>query len=212
MTPPLTTHRSTLLSACSTTAMTPEEITTVFAMAATILQPISGQPSDDALTTLQDLLYFLLINISHDEDGTHNLHGIIKPTTLYMTTWGTLFPPLPCPPAYNPSLTMQQQQSSGHAAKPNMSSFLAALPAMKRLNVQQQSSSGKWWTRSDTVTCATNGPSTHTSWPNNFSPTLTTTAAAYTPMNLPTSQRTCWDSMQWRMAPRVHQHAQGSTT
>ncbi len=80
--------------------MTPEEITTAFATAATTFQPISGQPSDDDLTALRDVIYPLLLDIPYDEDGTHNLIGLIEPTTSYTATWGTAFPPPPRPPAY----------------------------------------------------------------------------------------------------------------
>eukprot|EP00804_Cyclotella_cryptica_P001895 CCRYP_007353-RA/>CCRYP_007353-RA protein AED:0.44 eAED:1.00 QI:0/-1/0/1/-1/1/1/0/387 len=80
--------------------MTPEEITTAFATAATTFQPISGQPSDDDLTVLRDVLYPLLLDIPYNEDGTPNLIGLIEPTTSYTATWGTLFPPPPRPPAY----------------------------------------------------------------------------------------------------------------
>eukprot|EP00804_Cyclotella_cryptica_P027250 CCRYP_014351-RA/>CCRYP_014351-RA protein AED:0.45 eAED:0.45 QI:0/-1/0/1/-1/1/1/0/135 len=80
--------------------MTPEEITTIFAMAATTFQPISGQPSDADLTALRNVLYPLLLNILYNEDGTHNLIGLIEPTTLYTATWGAQFPPPPRPPAY----------------------------------------------------------------------------------------------------------------
>jgi len=80
--------------------MTPEEITTAFATAATAFQPITGQPSDDDLTELRDVLYPLLLDIPYDEDGTHNLIGLIEPTTSYTATWGAQFPPPQRPPAY----------------------------------------------------------------------------------------------------------------
>jgi hypothetical protein len=80
--------------------MTPEEITTTFALAATMFQPMSGQPSDDDLTALHDILYPLLLDIPYNEDGMNNLIGLIEPTTSYMATWGTPFPPPPRPPAY----------------------------------------------------------------------------------------------------------------
>ena len=80
--------------------MTPEEITTTFATATTTFQPISGQPSNGDLTAMRDVLYPLLLDIPYDEDGTHNLIGLIEPTTLYTATWGTPFPPPPRLPAY----------------------------------------------------------------------------------------------------------------
>eukprot|EP00804_Cyclotella_cryptica_P018733 CCRYP_007225-RA/>CCRYP_007225-RA protein AED:0.88 eAED:0.42 QI:0/-1/0/1/-1/1/1/0/215 len=69
-------------------------------MAATMFQPILGQPSNNDLIALCDILYPLLLNIPYDEDGTHNLIGLIELTTLHMAIWGAPFPPLPCPPAY----------------------------------------------------------------------------------------------------------------
>ncbi len=75
--------------------MTPEEITALFATAATTFQPIIGQPTDDDLTALRDVLYPLLLDIPYDEDGAHprhNLIGLIEPTGSYTTTWGAAFP------------------------------------------------------------------------------------------------------------------------
>ena len=71
--------------------MTPEEITTTFAMAAAAFQPIVGQPSDDDLTALHDILYPLLLNIPYMEYAVndpaltaHNLVRLIEPVTTYM--------------------------------------------------------------------------------------------------------------------------------
>ena len=72
--------------------MTPEEITSLFATAATTFQHIAGQPSNDDLTVLQDILYPLLLNIPYDEDGTHNIIGLIEPPDSYVETWGATFP------------------------------------------------------------------------------------------------------------------------
>ena len=80
--------------------MTPEEITTLFATAAATFPPISQQPSDDDLTALRDVLYPLLLDIPYDEDGQHNLIGIVEPTLSYTTTWGAEFPVPARPPAY----------------------------------------------------------------------------------------------------------------
>jgi hypothetical protein len=71
--------------------MTPKEITALFATAATSFQPIVGQPSDDDLTALRDVLYPLLLDIPFDEDGSHNLIGIVEPTTSYTNMWGAAF-------------------------------------------------------------------------------------------------------------------------
>ena len=78
-----------------------EEITTLFATAAITFPPTAGQPADDDLTTLRNVLVHpVLLDIPFNMDGMHNLIGIIEPTTLYMTTWGNPFPIPPCPPAY----------------------------------------------------------------------------------------------------------------
>jgi hypothetical protein len=80
--------------------MTPEEITSLFATAAAAFQPIVGQPNDDDLTLLRDTLYPLLLQIPYDEAGTHNLIGILEPTTTYTVTWHAAFPMPVRPPTY----------------------------------------------------------------------------------------------------------------
>ena len=51
-----------------------------------------GQPSNDDLTALRKVLHPLLLGIPYDEDGTHNLIGLLEPPAAYAATWGTLFP------------------------------------------------------------------------------------------------------------------------
>ncbi len=84
--------------------MTPEEITALFATAAASFTPIGGQPTDDDLTALRDVLYPLLLDIPYDDQqgGTHNLIGLIEPTASYTATWGAAFPIPERPPAYPP--------------------------------------------------------------------------------------------------------------
>jgi len=73
--------------------MTPEEITALFATAATTFQPIAGQPNDDDLMALRDVLYPLLLDIPYDErPNGHNLIGIIEPTATYAMRWHAAFP------------------------------------------------------------------------------------------------------------------------
>jgi len=100
--------------------MTPEEITTLFATAATSFQPIQGQPADDDLTALRDTLYPLLLDIPYDTNGDHNLIGLIEPTAAYTTTWGAPFPIPPRPPAYpaiadNASAVVRARAEAEHA-------------------------------------------------------------------------------------------------
>jgi hypothetical protein len=80
--------------------MTPEEITMLFAMASDSFQPVFGQPTDNDLTAIRELLYPLLLDIPYDEAGAHNLIGLLEPTASYTTTWGDPFPIPPCPPTY----------------------------------------------------------------------------------------------------------------
>ena len=69
----------------------PKEITATFATASAAFQPIVGQPSDDGLMALHDILYQLLLDIPYAEyavnDPTltaHNLVGLIEPIITYM--------------------------------------------------------------------------------------------------------------------------------
>lgn len=80
--------------------MTPEEITASFAAAAATFAPIQGQPTDDDLTALRDVLYPLLLEIPYDEEGEHNLVGLLEPTASYTATWGSAFTIPLRPPAY----------------------------------------------------------------------------------------------------------------
>jgi hypothetical protein len=80
--------------------MTPEEITAIFATMATTFPPFTGQPTNDDLTALRNVMYPLLLDIPFDMDGAHNLIGLIEPTASYTATWGTPFPIPPRPPAY----------------------------------------------------------------------------------------------------------------
>ena len=55
--------------------MTPKEITAIFAEAALTFPPIAGEPTDDDLTALCDVLLPLLHNIDYDITGPDNLVG-----------------------------------------------------------------------------------------------------------------------------------------
>ena len=80
--------------------MAPDEITALFATATAAFPNIRGQPTDDDLTALRDVLYPLLLDIPYDMNGPDNLIGIIEPVALYTATWGQAFVPPPRPPAY----------------------------------------------------------------------------------------------------------------
>jgi hypothetical protein len=93
---PLCTQHYPILTAAN---MMLEEITAIFATGATTFLPFAGQPTDDDLTALWDVMYPLLLDIPFDMDGAHNLIGLIEPTASYTATWGTPFPIPPPPPA-----------------------------------------------------------------------------------------------------------------
>jgi hypothetical protein len=87
--------------------MTPEEITAAFATAAATFQPIVGQPTDDDLTALREILYPLLLDIPYDNlpgaavgQYQHNLVGLIEPNATYAVTWHAAFPIPARLPAY----------------------------------------------------------------------------------------------------------------
>ena len=84
--------------------MSPEEITALFVEAATRFTPITGNPSDDDLTDMREVLTPLLLAIPYDEDGDHNLIGLIEPMTAYTATWHTAFPLPARPPSYDPAI------------------------------------------------------------------------------------------------------------
>ena len=84
--------------------MTPEEITALFADAAAQFAPIVGNPSDDDLTAMRELLTPLLLNIPYDEDGDNNLIGLIAGPVQYLDTWGQAFPRPDRPPSYDPAI------------------------------------------------------------------------------------------------------------
>jgi hypothetical protein len=79
--------------------MMPKEITSAFAAAATTFHPIVGQPTDDDLMALQDVLLLLLLQIPYNKVVTHNLIGLLEPTT-YAVTWHVSFPIPAQPPIY----------------------------------------------------------------------------------------------------------------
>ncbi len=100
--------------------MTPEEITAMFATAAASFPAIAGQPSDDHLTALYETLYPLLLAIPYDEAGTHNLIGLLKPTTAYAARWGANFPVPNRPPTYpaipdDATLVVRARREAKHA-------------------------------------------------------------------------------------------------
>ena len=101
--------------------MMPEEITALFTTAASTFTPISGQPTDDDLTALREILYPLLLSIPYDEDGDHNLIGLIENPDTYAETWGAPFPIPARPPAYpmvadDASAVVWAHQEAKHAS------------------------------------------------------------------------------------------------
>ena len=72
--------------------MSPEEISALFTEAIEQFEPISGQPLGADLTQLQEVLAKILLGIPYDEEnGTHNLVGLIMPTAKNTTKYGSAF-------------------------------------------------------------------------------------------------------------------------
>ena len=99
--------------------MTPEEIMALFATAATAFPPIAGQPTDDDLTAMKDILYPLLLDIPYN-DPDNNLIGLIEPLATYIATWGQAFPIPVQPPAYpaiadNATAVVRARSEAEHA-------------------------------------------------------------------------------------------------
>ena len=113
--------------------MTPEEITSHFATAAATIQPIFGQPTNDDLQVLRDILYPLLLQILYNEDGTHNLIGILEPTATY-TELGALLSRFQPVHLRTRSLPTMPPPSSRPEVKPNTPSKSGITPPMSPLN------------------------------------------------------------------------------
>jgi hypothetical protein len=119
--------------------MSPEEITALFVEAATRFTPITGNPSDDDLTDMREVLTPLLLAIPYDEDGDHNLIGLIEPTTAYTATWHAAFPLPARPPSYDPAIAadatpvVRARREAAHAVKiRDYASFEAAERAVSK--------------------------------------------------------------------------------
>ena len=120
--------------------MKPEEVTATFATAAAAFPKIVGQPTDDDLTALREILYPLLLEIPYDDHHQqgaaavddddadneqpppprHNLIGLIESTASYVTTYGAPFPIPNRPPAYpnianNASAVARARSEAVHA-------------------------------------------------------------------------------------------------
>ncbi len=74
-----------------------KEIAAIFAMAMTNFDAIIGQPTDDDIFRIREVLMPLLHDINCDmakvaSTATHNLVGIIQQDTSYTARWGASFP------------------------------------------------------------------------------------------------------------------------
>jgi len=91
--------------------MSPDAITALFAEAAIAFTPITGNPTDDDLTAIREILTPLLFDIPYDEMGPpvgppymHNLIGLIEPDAAYIAEWNEAFPRPVRSPAYDPTI------------------------------------------------------------------------------------------------------------
>ena len=72
--------------------MTPEDISTLFAEASERFAAIVGQPTDADIHELRECLFPILLDIPYDqENGKHNLVGIIADAADYRNNFGIAF-------------------------------------------------------------------------------------------------------------------------
>ena len=77
----------TLVDMC----VTPEEITALFAEAASHFPPLPDKPNDDNLLDIREILMPLLLNLEYDMSRPHNLVGLIQDMSAYTARWHTAF-------------------------------------------------------------------------------------------------------------------------
>ncbi len=112
--------------------MTPEEITALFAKTAAQFTPIAGNPSDDNLTAMCELLTPLLLNILYNEEGDNNLVGLIAGPNQYFNTWGQAFPRPDRPLSYDPAVTRNRMEAKHKDRLRDYASFEAAEQAVAK--------------------------------------------------------------------------------
>ena len=71
--------------------MKPDAITALFAEAAAAVTPIVGNPTDDDLTAIREILTPLLLGVPYDTAGPHNLVGLIMPKAAYRSAYSVAF-------------------------------------------------------------------------------------------------------------------------
>lgn len=84
--------------------MMPKEVSMLFPKEVANFTPIVTTPTVDNLTNLRERLHPILLSIPYNEDGNHNLIGLIKPTAFYKATWKAPFPIPDRPLAYDPNI------------------------------------------------------------------------------------------------------------
>ena len=71
--------------------MKPDAITALFADASAHFVPFAGNPTDDDLTAIREVLTPLLLGIPYDADGRHNLVGLIAQRDKYKAKYSVFF-------------------------------------------------------------------------------------------------------------------------
>ena len=71
--------------------MKPDAITALFADASAHFVPFAGNPTDDDLTAIREVLTPLLLGIPYDADGRHNLVGLIAQRDKYKAKYTVFF-------------------------------------------------------------------------------------------------------------------------
>jgi hypothetical protein len=146
--------------------MTPEEITMLFATASDSFQPVVGQPTDNDLTAIRELLYPLLLDIPYDEAGAHNLMDYSSPPHRTQQRGETRSRSRPIH-RRTPLCPTKPPPWSTPAVKPNTPYSSRTLQPTRLPNEPLPSSSAMLSTKSGTATSAMPDPSTPTSQPSN---------------------------------------------
>ncbi len=71
--------------------MKPDAITALFAYASAHFIPFAGNPTDDDLTAIREVLTPLLLGIPYNADRRHNLIGLIAQRNKYKAKYTIFF-------------------------------------------------------------------------------------------------------------------------
>jgi hypothetical protein len=99
--------------------MTPKAITSALAAAQALFLPIDGQPSDDDLVRLSNVILPILLKATYNcVNGVHNLWGLIASMDCYLHHYGAPFIcPATRPVCYDPTINAEASRVDRVRAK-----------------------------------------------------------------------------------------------